>query len=282
MKTTLTKIIFSLIFLMTMGFTFAQSPQAFNYQAVARDASGSLLVSQALGIRVSLHKGSASGGVVYSELFAPTTNEFGLFTLAIGTGTIIDGQFDTIAWGKNQYWMQVEMDPAGGVAYTDMGTTQLLSVPYAMNAQTAEKLTEEVAFYAYNAIDVTVSNTGWKNYIQYNTEVYDIGDNFQDTVFTAPVAGIYNFSARNEIGGLNIETFFSLSIHVNDNLYTRFDKQYTTSTTAHVQSSGGSVDMHLNAGDKVNIGIYMNSDPSYIIQGTKVYNYFTGHLVYKD
>ncbi|HPI31473.1 MAG TPA: tail fiber domain-containing protein, partial [Bacteroidales bacterium] len=114
---------------------YAQAPQAFNYQAVARDVAGNVLVNQNIGIRVSIHQGSATGVVSYSETFAPTTNEFGLFTLAIGTGTIVDGQFDTIAWGKNQYWMQVEMDPAGGVTYTDMGTSQLLSVPYAMHAQ---------------------------------------------------------------------------------------------------------------------------------------------------
>jgi len=136
MKTTLTKIFFSMLVVVQLSFysALAQAPQAFNYQAVARDVSGNVLPNQALGIRVSIHLGSATGAVSYSETFGPTTNEFGLFTLAIGTGTVVDGQFDTIAWGKSQYWMQVEMDPAGGATYTDMGTTQLLSVPYAMFA----------------------------------------------------------------------------------------------------------------------------------------------------
>jgi len=140
MKTTFTKIIFSLFFLTIMGYSFAQSPQAFNYQAVARDVSGNVLPAQALGIKISLHMASATGPVVYSETHSPTTNQFGLFTLAIGTGTVVDGQFDTIAWGKNQYWLQVEMDPAGGVTYTDMGTTQLLSVPYALFAERTKAL----------------------------------------------------------------------------------------------------------------------------------------------
>jgi len=135
MKTTITKIIASFFFLMIMGYSFAQSPQSFNYQAVARDAAGNVMQSVSLGIRISMHLGNAAGPVVYQETFAPVTNDFGLFTLAIGTGTVVDGQFDTIAWGINQYWMQVEMDPPGATPYTDMGTTQLLSVPYALYAK---------------------------------------------------------------------------------------------------------------------------------------------------
>ncbi|HNW91131.1 MAG TPA: hypothetical protein PKN48_15835 [Bacteroidales bacterium] len=151
MKTTFTKIIFSLFFLLIIGYSFAQSPQAFNYQAVARDVSGNVLAAQALGVKISLHMTSATGPEVYSETHSPTTNPFGLFTLEIGSGTIVDGQFDTIAWGKNQYWMHVEMDPAGGTTYTDMGTTQLLSVPYAMYA---EKSRTVAASYANSPLPI--------------------------------------------------------------------------------------------------------------------------------
>lgn len=137
MKTTLTKIIISFFLLLLLSNTYGQSPKAFNYQAVARDAAGNVMQSVSLGIRVSLHLGDAAGPVIYQETFAPVTNDFGLFTLAVGTGTVIDGMFDTIAWGKNQYWMQVEMDPPGATPYTDMGTDQLLSVPYALSAENA-------------------------------------------------------------------------------------------------------------------------------------------------
>lgn len=123
-----------------IGQSMAQSPDAFNYQAVARDAAGDVLADQAIGIKVSLHNGSAGGVVDYSETFAPTTNEFGLFTLAIGTGTVVSGDFSTISWGTAQYWLQVEMDPTGGVTYADMGTSQLLSVPYAMYAENTNAL----------------------------------------------------------------------------------------------------------------------------------------------
>jgi len=140
MKTTITKIIASFFLLLLLSNTYGQSPQSFNYQAVARDAAGNVMQSVSLGIRVSIHLGDATGPVVYQETFAPVTNDFGLFTLAVGTGTVVDGLFDTIAWGKNHYWMQVEMDPPGATPYTDMGTTQLLSVPYALYAETSGDL----------------------------------------------------------------------------------------------------------------------------------------------
>ncbi len=135
MKTTISRIAITMFFVLILAYTYAQAPKAFNYQAVARDASGNVLDNQLLGIRISIHKGTATGNIVYSEVHGPTTNNFGLFTLSVGMGTPVSGIFDTIAWGKNPYWLQVEMDPSGGATYTDMGTSQLLSVPFAMYAE---------------------------------------------------------------------------------------------------------------------------------------------------
>lgn len=133
MKTSV-KILIAFLFILMSVVAMSQSPQAFNYQAVARNAAGNVLPSMAVGIRVSLHQGSESGDVIYSETFAPTTNEFGIFTLAIGTGTVVSGNFSTINWSGYQYWLQVEADLDGGTTYENMGTSQLLSVPYAMYA----------------------------------------------------------------------------------------------------------------------------------------------------
>jgi len=110
----------------------AQVPQAFNYQAVARNATGDLLDNQTVGLQLTIHQGSSSGTVVYSETHTLATNQFGLFTVAIGQGTVVSGTFATIDWSTGNYWLQVQMDPAGGTAYADMGTDQLLSVPFAM------------------------------------------------------------------------------------------------------------------------------------------------------
>src|SRR5208283_2603978 len=63
-----------------------------------------------------------------------TTNKFGLFTVSLGRGIPVTGAFDTIYWNYGNYWLQVEMDPRAGTNYTDMGTTQFLTVPYAMYA----------------------------------------------------------------------------------------------------------------------------------------------------
>lgn len=121
-------------FLLIANAMMAQVPQAFNYQAVARDASGNILASQTIGLKLIIHQSSSSGTIVYSETFSPTTNQFGLFTVGVGTGTVVTGTFATINWSSGLYWLQVQMDPAGGTSYTDMGTSQLLSVPFAMYA----------------------------------------------------------------------------------------------------------------------------------------------------
>jgi hypothetical protein len=109
-------------------------PQAFNYQAVARNSAGTLLVTQTIGIKINIHDASATGTIVYSETFIPTTNKFGLFTIAIGQGTIVSGIFSSIVWNTGNYWLEVEIDPTGGTTYTSMGASQLITVPYAMYA----------------------------------------------------------------------------------------------------------------------------------------------------
>jgi hypothetical protein len=113
----------------------AQAPQSFNYQAVARDASGVVLSNQAVSFRISLLQGSATGTNVYSETHAVTTNIFGLVNFAIGGGTIVSGSFANINWAQGPYFAQIELDATGGSTYVIMNTTQLLSVPYAQYAE---------------------------------------------------------------------------------------------------------------------------------------------------
>lgn len=114
---------------------FAQTPQAISYQAIARNATGVVLASQSVGIKIFIHTGSATGTVEYSETHHDTTNQFGLFTLQIGNGTPDIGTFSTIDWSTGNKFLQVELDPTGGTTYIDMGTSQLLSVPYALYAE---------------------------------------------------------------------------------------------------------------------------------------------------
>ncbi|MBW7913449.1 MAG: hypothetical protein H3C54_07075 [Taibaiella sp.] len=110
----------------------AQAPAKFNYQGVARNASGQPLASQALGLRLSIRDLNAAGTVVYQETHAVNTNAYGLYSVAVGGGSVVSGAMGDVNWGTGDKYLQVEMDPAGGASYTDLGTSQLLSVPYAM------------------------------------------------------------------------------------------------------------------------------------------------------
>ncbi len=109
--------------------TQAQAPNQVNYQAVVRDASGNPLVAGThVSVRFQIHDLTASGTVVYLETTSAVTNQFGLITLAIGS----QGDLSTVNWGGGAKYLQVSIDPAGGSNFTDMGSSQLLSVPYAL------------------------------------------------------------------------------------------------------------------------------------------------------
>lgn len=116
-------------------FSYAQAPQAFKYQAIARDNAGAILSSASLNVRISIHDGTPTGAVVYKESHSVTTNTFGLFSLDIGMGTPLSGTFSGITWGSGNKYVQQEVDFGSG--FVNMGTAQLLSVPYALYAQTS-------------------------------------------------------------------------------------------------------------------------------------------------
>ncbi len=134
------------IVLITAG-SWAQTPEKMSYQAVVRDANNDLVNSQTVGMRISILEGSASGTEVYAETQIPTTNMNGLVSLEIGTGTVISGGFTTIDWANGTYFIKTETDPAGGTNYTISGTTQLMAVPYAFHAKTAENISTKEKFY---------------------------------------------------------------------------------------------------------------------------------------
>jgi len=124
---------FLAVVLLTAG-VFAQSPEKMSYQAVIRDASDNLVTNQTVGMQISILQGSASGTVVYSETQTPATNDNGLLSIEFGGGI----GFDTINWGSDSYFIKTETDPSGGSTYTITGTSQLLSVPYALHAKSVE------------------------------------------------------------------------------------------------------------------------------------------------
>jgi hypothetical protein len=133
MKKTIT--FFSLI-LLASGI-FAQAPGKLSFQAVVRNTNGELLKNSSVGFRIQLLQSTEFGAAVFVETHESTTNENGLVTLEIGGGTVVTGRLDTIDWKKGPYYLKTEIDPDGGTNYTITGTTQLLSVPYALYAETA-------------------------------------------------------------------------------------------------------------------------------------------------
>ena len=111
---------------------YSQPPQAFKYQAVVRDNSGEIIQNQAVGLRISIHEGSPSGEVSYQETFSETTNQFGIVNLEIGNGVPVYSTFSSIDWSTDSKFIEIEIDPAGGTSYVSMGTSEILSVPYAL------------------------------------------------------------------------------------------------------------------------------------------------------
>lgn len=124
----------------------AQAPDKMSYQAVIRDASNNLVSNQAVGMQISIIQGSANGTAVYTETQTPLTNANGLISIEIGSGTPVLGVFGSINWAYGPYFIKTETDPLGGINYTITGTSQLLSVPYALHANKAD-----TALYAASA-----------------------------------------------------------------------------------------------------------------------------------
>jgi hypothetical protein len=116
---------------------FAQAPEKMSYQAVVRDSGDALVTSQPVGMQISILQTTATGTAVYVETQTPTTNVNGLVTLEIGTGIVVSGDFTTIDWSTDSYFIKTETDPAGGTTYTITGTSQLMSVPFALYAKTS-------------------------------------------------------------------------------------------------------------------------------------------------
>lgn len=126
------KLLFTLAAALLILDVNSQAPEGFYYNAVVRDNIGNPIASQAVSFHFLILKGSQTGIVVYEEKHNEITDNTGAVSLVIGNGTGKIGNFETIDWGNDAYFLKIMLDPAGGSSYTEMGTTQLLSVPYAL------------------------------------------------------------------------------------------------------------------------------------------------------
>ena len=196
---------FALLFSISL---FAQSPHSFTYQGVARHNND--VVVGSIGLQLTVHEGSPAGPVVYQERQFPMTNSYGVFSVALndGTGTVISGDFTTIDWGANPHYLQVELDENGGASYTDMGTSQILSVPYAIYADRAA--------WAENDGDTNPDNEIQALSLSGSTLSLSLGGgsvNLDDGDWLVSSGNTYN--ASNNVGiGLSLPT---ARLHVEDN-----------------------------------------------------------------
>ncbi|MGN7888595.1 tail fiber domain-containing protein [Dyadobacter sp. 22481] len=151
----------SVSLLLISQFTKAQAPQQFSFQGVARDATGKILANKSITVGFDIHQGSANGPVVFSETHNTTTNANGIFNLQIGSITNL-GDID---WGMNFHFLKAIIHYDALPAFVDLGTTQLLSVPYSLLASKATKsITSDTALVSKKWIDnepiVQTGNSG--------------------------------------------------------------------------------------------------------------------------
>ncbi len=155
--------------LLTQAVKAQTPPNAFNYSAVARNAAGQPIATATIGIQISILKTSSTGASQYSENHFVITDDFGLFNLVIGAGAVQSGSMATIDWSNDNYYLKVAMDASGGTNFLTIGTTQLLSVPYAMYAKSAGTVSGGVnetdpVFGSSVASGITLADTtNWNN-----------------------------------------------------------------------------------------------------------------------
>lgn len=161
----------------------AQSPDAFHYQAVVRDSNGDVISNATVGVQISILQGGENSSAVYVESFAPMTNDFGLFSVRIGNGTPVEGDFENINWGDGPYFINTEVDPSGGTSYTDLGAAPLASVPYALHASTANSsVNADTADHAVTSASAEMATNA-------TTALYADTANYADTASYAETAG---------------------------------------------------------------------------------------------
>jgi len=130
----------------------AQSPNQFKYQAVLREASGNIISNQQKTIVINILQGEENGASVFTENHNVTTSGQGIINLNIGS--INPTGLAAIDWSSATYFIKISVD---GI---DMGTSQILSVPYALVAKTVSsfdylKLTNKPILFTGSYNDLT-------------------------------------------------------------------------------------------------------------------------------
>jgi len=251
----------TLLLTFSCTFIFAQSPESVSYQAILRNASNALVTNQAVASRVSILSGSPTGTAVYVETHSVTSNVNGLITFEIGNGTLVSGNFSTIDWGNGPFFIQTETDPAGGTNYTITGTSQLLSVPYALHANTADSVsggfTETDPVYGASlASSITSADT---------TRWGSAGADGDWTVATndmhSAVTGNVGIGTTTPANKLDVAGVITVSESANDEMVINNDDEWTHSSGLQDFGDGGDHFMVASReGSGESAGIYGDGD----------------------
>jgi hypothetical protein len=134
------KLLFALCFSMLTIAKAQFPPNAFNYSAVARNNAGQPIATTIIGVQITILKSSATGSIQYIENHFVNTDAVGFFNIVIGAGAVQSGSMISIEWSNDNYYLKVGMDVLGGTNFLTIGTTQFLSVPYALYAKTADNI----------------------------------------------------------------------------------------------------------------------------------------------
>jgi hypothetical protein len=106
----------------------SQEPGSISYQAIVRNSKGEVVPGKAITVQLSILKGNISGEVIFMEIQKTITSQLGMITLAIGNGTDQTGDFNTIEWSADDYYLKVGIDTTGRSAFTETGITQIVVV----------------------------------------------------------------------------------------------------------------------------------------------------------
>ncbi len=152
-------LILFLNFCLAVTILTAQVPQGIPYQAAARNLNGQPLVNRSILVRFSILDSIVTGQVLFKEVHNTTTNSLGLFTVNVGMGTPLIGTFSSINWGQNFKFLKVELDTTGaGSGYVDLGTQQMMSVPYSLYSGSSSSLGSNQQRIVSGTIDINGAN----------------------------------------------------------------------------------------------------------------------------
>jgi hypothetical protein len=227
-----------LLFLLVTVSILAQTPEKMSYQVVLRDASNTLLMNQQVGIQISILQTTITGVAVYTETQTATTNINGLVSLEIGSGTSLNN-FSAIDWSAGPYFIKTATDASGGSNYTIIGTSQLMSVPFALYAKTAAagaltgtSLNSTVVGSSLTSIgtltDLTVTGTAETGFVKITGGSPAVGN-----VLTSDADGLASWSAA------------AISVTEVDDEFTATTSQ-TAFTLSQVPSANSKVKMYVN------------------------------------